>query len=226
MSAVVRVENVSKTYKGRGVPVEALHDTSFSVGSGEFTAICGPSGSGKTTLLNIIGTIDSPTSGSVFIEDKDTATLSKKQLASIRLSKLGFIFQSYNLIPVLTCQENAEFVLLLQGVTQGQREEIVNEVLKDVGLEDKKHAFPRELSGGQQQRVAVARAIASRPKLILADEPTANLDSKTGKDLIDLMLELNQKYEVTFLFSTHDPMVMEAAKKIISIKDGRIVDTK
>ena len=226
MSVVVKVEGLKKTYQEQGVPVHALQGVDLEINEGDFAAVAGPSGSGKTTILNLIGTLDTPSEGKIYIDQEDISTLSKKQMAEIRLNKLGFIFQSYNLIPVLTCEENAEFVLLLQGKSKKERQEQVGRILEEVGLGDMKHRLPRELSGGQQQRVAVARAIVSRPKLVLADEPTANLDSKTGKALIDLMLELNQKNNITFFFSTHDPMVIERARKLITLRDGQIEDIK
>ncbi|BBM82289.1 ABC transporter ATP-binding protein [Candidatus Uabimicrobium amorphum] len=222
MSSVVKAEKITKTYTGKGIPVTAVNEFSLEVQEGDFIAIAGPSGSGKTTILNMIGTLDNPSSGKVFIGNEDASTLPQKKLAELRLQNIGFIFQSYNLIPVLTCQENTEFVLLLQGVPAAERQKRVNEILEIVGLGGMNNRFPRELSGGQQQRVAVARAIVSKPKLVLADEPTANLDSKTGQALIDLMLQLNKEHNVTFLFSTHDSMVMDAAKKLIRLKDGEI----
>ncbi len=222
---VAKAEGIVKIYKGNGLPVHALRGLDLEIQEGDFTAIAGPSGSGKTTLLNLIGTLDTATEGKIFIDNQDISKLLPYELADIRLRKLGFIFQFHNLIPVLTCQENAEFVLLLQGCPAKERKERVDNVLHDLGLLELKHRFPRELSGGQQQRVAIARAIVSYPKLVLADEPTANLDSKTGQALISLMLDLNQKYKTTFLFSTHDPIVMEAAKKLILLRDGKIVST-
>ena len=226
MSLVVQTLGITKIYQDKGVPVHAVRGVDLEIESGDFAAIAGPSGSGKTTILNLIGTLDNVTDGKIFIDGEDISTLSKKQMAQIRLHKLGFVFQSYNLIPVLTCQENAEFVLLLQGCPTQERQKKVKEILAEVGLAEMTHRLPRELSGGQQQRVAVARAIVSRPKLVLADEPTANLDSKTGRALIEMMLELNRKNGVTFLFSTHDPMVMEVAKKLYKLKDGKIEDLR
>ncbi len=223
--SVVKAESISKVYHDKiGIPVHAVNNVSLTIEEGDFVALAGPSGSGKTTILNLIGTLDSASEGKIYLENQDISKLSTKELSDIRLKKLGFVFQSYNLIPVLTCQENAEFVLLLQRVPIKERKDRVDQVLRDLGMESMKHRFPRELSGGQQQRVAIARAIVSQPKLVVADEPTANLDSKTGKLLIELMQELNKKYKITFLFSTHDPMVMEATKKLIRLKDGQIED--
>ncbi|MEM6930642.1 MAG: ABC transporter ATP-binding protein, partial [Myxococcota bacterium] len=192
------------------------------IAPGEFTALMGPSGSGKTTLLNQIGALDSPTNGRVFIEDQDLTQLSSGELSDLRLRRLGFIFQSYNLIPVLSALENAEFVLMLRGVPAAERRKTVMETLISVGLGGMEHRRPSELSGGQQQRVAVARAIAGKPALVLADEPTANLDSKTGDDLIALMKQLNEENGVTFVFATHDPKVMDAARRVIRLEDGMI----
>jgi putative ABC transport system ATP-binding protein len=189
---------------------------------GEFVAIAGPSGSGKTTLLNIIGGLDKPTQGSVFLEDKLLTTMTRGELSRLRLNRIGFIFQSYNLIPVLTAFENAEFVLLLQKHPAEERRQRVVNLLDEVGLSGLENRFPRDMSGGQQQRVAIARSIAPEPALVLADEPTANVDSQTASELLDLMEKLNQEKKATFLFSTHDPAVMERARRLITLKDGRI----
>lgn len=218
--AVVRLENVSKTYKTGKIEVSALKDIVLEIEEGEFTVLAGPSGSGKTTLLNIIGALDKPTSGRVFIGGVEITSLPKSQLADIRLNRLGFIFQTYNLIPVLTAYENIEFTLLLQKVPFEKRREIVLDLLDKVGLKDYADRRPPEMSGGQQQRVAIARSIATGPELVMADEPTANLDSKTGSEIMDLMRKLNQEKNVTFIFSTHDPMVMERAKRVVKLKDG------
>jgi putative ABC transport system ATP-binding protein len=226
MSSVIKAESVSKVYQDKGVPVQALQGVDLEIEEGDFAAIAGPSGSGKTTFLNLVGTLDTVSGGKILIDNQDIATLSPRELAKIRLYKLGFVFQAYNLIPVLTCKENAEFVLLLQKVPAQERQKRVDDLLSTVGLGEMKHRLPRELSGGQQQRVAIVRAIASHPRVVLADEPTANLDSKTGKALMELMQELNKNYGIAFFFSTHDPMVMEAAKKLITLKDGKIVDIK
>ncbi|MFQ5864502.1 MAG: ABC transporter ATP-binding protein [bacterium] len=226
--SIVHLENIVKIYQDKNkVPVKALDGLSLNVKEGEFTAIAGPSGSGKTTLLNIIGGLDKPTSGSVDVTGQDLTSLNRNELAEFRLHNLGFIFQAYNLIPVLTAEENAEFILLLQGLSSGERYERVKEEFQDLGIgEELMHRRPNELSGGQQQRVAVARALVARPRLILADEPTANLDSKTGSTLLDKMKEMNEKKEVTFIFSTHDPMVMQRARRLVILRDGQIVEDK
>jgi len=224
---IVKTERLEKTYQDEGVPVHALKGVNLEVKKGEFLAIAGPSGSGKSTLLNLIGGLDEPTSGKVFLEGIDLATLSKGKLAQMRLSKLGFVFQAYNLIPVLTAAENVEFVLLQQGIPEKQRRRKTIDLLEELGIGEYAERRPNAMSGGQQQRVAVARAIASEPMLILADEPTANLDSETAGSLLDLMRNLNQTKGITFVFSTHDPMVMERAERLVKLKDGRIVtDTK
>lgn len=225
--SVVRTEHLEKTYEDEGVPVHALKGITLDVEKGEFLAIAGPSGSGKSTLLNLIGGLDEPTSGKVFLEDVDLSTLSRGKLAQMRLSKLGFVFQAYNLIPVLTAAENVEFVLMQQGIPEKKRREKTIKVLRELGIGEYADRRPNAMSGGQQQRVAVARSIASEPMLILADEPTANLDSETAGSLLDLMRDLNQTKGITFIFSTHDPMVMERAERLVRLKDGQIVaDTK
>ena len=223
---LIQVSQLSKTYQKKGaVPVHALNEVDLVIEAGEFTAIAGPSGSGKTTLLNCIGTLDVPTSGSVLFDGKETETMNRNQRATFRLNNMGFIFQAYNLIPVLTAEENAEFILLLQGVDPKERRERVKSDLAALGIEEALlHRRPNQLSGGQQQRIAIARALVARPKLILADEPTANLDSETGAKLLDTMRELNEQTGITFLFSTHDPMVMERARRLIKLRDGRIVE--
>ncbi|MCG8606091.1 ABC transporter ATP-binding protein [bacterium] len=226
--SLVQVENITKIYEDQSkVPVWALNGVALEIEAGEFTAIAGPSGSGKTTLLNLIGGLDQPTSGKVIVAGKELTALNRNELAEFRLQNLGFIFQAYNLIPVLTAEENAEFMLLLQGMPAEKRRARVKKEFTELGIEEQLlHRRPNELSGGQQQRVAVARALVSQPKLILADEPTANLDSKTGSRLLDKMKEMNEKKGVTFLFSTHDPMVMERATRLILLRDGAIVDDK
>jgi putative ABC transport system ATP-binding protein len=191
--------------------------------SGDFVGMAGPSGSGKTTLLNIIGGLDRPTTGRVEIDGRDLSSLSRTQMSRLRRDRIGFVFQSYNLIPVLTAMENAEYILMLQGKPEKERRERVLQVLIDVGLEGMENRFPRELSGGQQQRVAIARAIAAEPALVLADEPTANVDSSTGASLLDLMTFLNKEKGVTFLFTTHDPAVMSRASRLLLLKDGELV---
>lgn len=221
---IVQVHDLKRTYQQGSVTVRALDGVDLSIEEGEFTVLMGASGSGKTTLLNSIGGLDTPSSGSVVIDGTELGSLSKGALSDLRLAKLGFVFQSYNLIPVLSAYENAEFVLLLQGMPAAERRERVMQTLADVGLKGMEDRRPGELSGGQQQRVAVARAIAGRPTLVLADEPTANLDSKTGHALIELMKTLNEEHGITFLFATHDPKVMDAAKRVIRMEDGRILE--
>jgi len=226
MPHMVRLEKVVKIYGHNDTTVRALRGVDMAVDPGEFTVVMGPSGSGKSTLLNLIGGLDLPTEGTVFIDGEETGVLSRSRLSRLRLDKIGFVFQAYNLIPVLTAYENAEYVLMLQGRPMEQRRERVMALLETVGLQGMEHRFPRELSGGQQQRVAIARAIAPEPELILADEPTANLDSETAASLLDLMLRLNRDKNVTFLFSTHDPEVMTRARRIIVLRDGMIAEDK
>jgi len=220
---IVRTEHLDKTYQDEGVPVRALKEVNLQVEKAEFLAIAGPSGSGKSTLLNLIGGLDEPTSGKVFLEGVDLATLSKGKLAQVRLLKLGFVFQAYNLIPVLTAAENVEFVLMQQGMPDKERRGKTVKLLEELDIGEYADRRPNAMSGGQQQRVAVARAIASEPMLVLADEPTANLDSETAGSLLDLMRNLNQTKGITFIFSTHDPMVMERAERLVRLKDGMIV---
>jgi putative ABC transport system ATP-binding protein len=222
MKAIVQLENVTKDYgKGQAL-THALRGVNLALEAGEFTAMAGPSGSGKSTLLNIIGGLDRPTSGKVAVDGQELVTLSKTELGLLRRDRLGFIFQSYNLIPVLTALENAEYVLMLQGIPTQERRQRVLEVLKEVGLEGLEDRYPRQLSGGQQQRVAIARAIVSEPALVLADEPTANVDSETGKALLDLMRRLNEEKGVTFFFSTHEEAVMKRSRRLLELKDGVI----
>ena len=220
--AIVRLDKVSKVYGKNKLKVHAVTDVSFEVQEGEFLAIVGPSGSGKTTLLNLIGGIDRPSKGKVYIEDQDITLLSKARLSDLRLKRIGFIFQEYNLIPVLTAVENIELGLLLLGIDKAERRERVNKIIKDVGILELANRRPKEMSGGQQQRVAVARAMVTKPAVILADEPTANLDSNTGISILRLMQEMNHRENITFIFSTHDPMVMEMASRVIILRDGRI----
>jgi putative ABC transport system ATP-binding protein len=220
--SVLQAEHLTKDYESRAVTTRALDDVSIAVARGEFSALAGPSGSGKTTLLNMLGTIDAPTSGIVRIDGADVTKMSERQCSDLRLHRLGFIFQSYNLIPVLTAAENVEFVLLLQGVGARERRERAEQTLVDLGLGELLRKRPTEMSGGQQQRVAVARAIASQPSIVLADEPTANLDSRTAENLLELMLRMNQERGVTFLFSTHDKRVMDRARRVVQLVDGRI----
>ena len=220
--AIVRVEGVTKIYQQGRVEVPALRGLDLEVGAGELTALYGPSGSGKTTLLNIIGALDLPTSGQVFIEGQDLGDLSRRELSHLRRDRIGFVFQAYNLIPVLTAYENAETVLALQGVDAAERARRVGELFAEMGLEGLEDRRPDELSGGQQQRVAIARAIAADPAVVLADEPTANVDSETAERLLDIMEKLNHDRGVTFIFSTHDPRVMERARRLVRIVDGRV----
>jgi putative ABC transport system ATP-binding protein len=224
---VIEIKNLSKIYNNSVNPVTAVDNVTVNFDKGEFTAIVGPSGSGKTTLLNLIGGLDKPTSGNIIVEDTDLSVLSDKQLVEYRLNNIGFVFQSYNLIPVLTSMENVSFIMELQGKNKDTIKDRANEILDEVGLGDKKESRPSQLSGGQQQRVAVARAMASRPKFIIADEPTANLDSKSTEKLLVMMEELNKKEDVTFIFSTHDQRVVNKARRVILLEDGKIVsDTK
>lgn len=226
MNHLIKMEKIVKVYGHDSVSVRALRGVDLAIETGEFTVLMGPSGSGKTTLLNLIGGLDKPTEGRVLMDDKDNAELSDSELSRMRLEKIGFVFQAYNLIPVLTAYENAEYVLMLQGVSRSKRKDMVMTLLDEVGLAGMEDRFPRELSGGQQQRVAIARAIASEPELVLADEPTANVDSTTSAALLDLMERLNDDKNVTFLFSTHDPAVMERAHRIIVLKDGKIAEDR
>jgi putative ABC transport system ATP-binding protein len=222
VTEIVTLEDVHKDYGSNSVVTKALRGVSLTINAGEFTAMAGPSGSGKSTMLNLIGGLDRPTSGSVLVEGKNLGEMSGTELSEMRRDRIGFIFQSYNLVPVLTALENAEYVLMLKGMSTSERHERVRAILKDVGLEGMENRFPRELSGGQQQRVAIARAIAPEPALVLADEPTANVDSKTAAGLLDLMGRLNDEKGVTFLFSTHDQSVMKKAKRLVLLKDGQI----
>lgn len=219
---IINAKNLKKTYKTGMVEVHALAGVNFKIKRKEFTAVAGPSGSGKTTLLNLISGLDTPTSGSVQLNEKEISRMTGAELGDFRRDHIGFIFQSYNLIPVLTVTENIEYIMLLQGVDKKERHRRVGKILNEVGLEGMENRKPIELSGGQQQRVAIARAIVSRPDIILADEPTANLDSKTGSDLLEIMQKLNEKWGMTFVFSTHDHMIMEHAKRLVNIHDGRI----
>lgn len=219
---IIVTEDVKKDYKDHDVVVRAIRGIDFIIKSGEFTAIRGPSGSGKTTLLNIISGLDYPTKGKVWLDSKLLSEMSGKELSDFRRDHIGFIFQAYNLIPVLTVEENIEYIMLIQGLSKKERHKKVREILKEIGMDGFEKRFPPKLSGGQQQRVAIARAMVSEPDLILADEPTANIDQKTGASLLDMMRELNRKTGMTFLFSTHDPMVVERADRVITLKDGLI----
>ncbi|MCW5925132.1 MAG: ABC transporter ATP-binding protein [Saprospiraceae bacterium] len=221
-TTVIDIHNVSKIYNPDTIPVHAVDGVHLHIERGEFTALVGPSGSGKTTLLNIIGGLDAPTEGKVVINDTDITALSPNRLIQFRLHNIGFVFQSFNLIPVLTAGENVEFIMLLQGAPKAERERRVKELMHAVGLSDKMDVRPARLSGGQQQRVAVARALASKPQFILADEPTANLDSQSATNLLDMMAQLNREEGMTFIFSTHDARVIERARRVIKLVDGRI----
>lgn len=219
---VIEVKNIAKTYNPKTVPVRALRGVDLAIEKGEFTAIVGPSGSGKTTLLNIIGGLDKPDTGTVNINDTDVIKLSDNDMINFRRENIGFVFQAYNLIPVLTAKENVEFVMLLQNRPKDEREARSKAMLDAVGLNDKIDKRPSELSGGQQQRVAVARALAAKPSFVLADEPTANLDSESTANLLDIMARLNEEEGMTFIFSTHDQRVIDRARRIVTLVDGNI----
>jgi putative ABC transport system ATP-binding protein len=219
---VVQVEAATKIYQRDSIAVNALGGVDLEIRKGDFAVLVGPSGSGKTTLLNLIGGLDKPTSGRILVVGTDLGRMSKSELARLRLRQIGFVFQEFNLIPVLSAIENVEFIMLLQGVPDVQRRARSAALLKELGLEGLEHRRPNELSGGQQQRVAVARALAAEPIIVLPDEPTANLDSKAGGALMDMMRRLNEERAATFVFSTHDPMVVERAKRVIRLRDGRI----
>ena len=220
---VIETNNLFKIYQQGEIEVKALNDVSINFKQGEFTAIVGPSGSGKTTFLNAIGGLDTPTSGKVIIHDTDITELKSNQLIDFRLRNIGFVFQAYNLIPVLTAKENVEFIMLMQGNSPAERKLRSDELLNAVGLGDKLDRRPGQLSGGQQQRVAAARALASKPQFVLADEPTANLDSTSTANLLDIMYRLNQEEKMTFIFSTHDQRVIDRAKRIITLEDGKVL---
>jgi putative ABC transport system ATP-binding protein len=221
---VTRVDNVTRIFKTGQLETQALRGVSLAIESGEFTALVGPSGSGKTTLLQLIGCLDQPTTGKVFINGKDVSTLNRNQRADMRRGTIGFIFQFFALIPTLSAYENVEMPLLLTGAGAAERKERVTQLLEAVGLGDRAHHRPDQLSGGEQQRVAVARALATKPSLILADEPTANLDTPNGKQVMDTMTRLNQETGVTFVFATHDPRVIQYARRVITLRDG-VIDT-
>ena len=222
--SIVECIDVSKTYHQGRIEIHALKDVNLSIAKGEFVAVAGPSGSGKTTLLNLVGGLDLVDAGSIVVDGNAFDQMSQSQLANLRLHKVGFVFQAYNLIPVLSAAENVEFVMLLQGLPANERRARAEAILDEVGLEGKYDRRPAELSGGQQQRVAVARAIVSNPSIVLADEPTANLDSKSGDGLLKMMKQMNQEKNVTFIFSTHDKMVMDYARRLVMIRDGRVED--
>ena len=221
--SIIKVENISKTYNDRTVPVHALNHIDLEINQGEFTAIVGPSGCGKTTLLNILGGLDQPTKGSVTIAGTEITQMRDSDLIDFRLKNIGFVFQAYNLISVLTTMENVEFIMLLQKQPKTKRDARAMELLRQMGIVDKADQRPSQLSGGQQQRVAVARALASKPQFVLADEPTANLDSKSTNDLLDIMAKMNEEEDATFVFSTHDQRVIDKARRVITLEDGKVV---
>jgi putative ABC transport system ATP-binding protein len=222
MSAVIQGTDLHKTYAQGTIEVPALRGVDITVEPGEFTALIGPSGSGKSTLLNLVGTLDKPTAGTIHVAGHDVTNLGRADAANFRLGHIGFVFQAYNLLPVLTAYENAEYTLALHGVAAAERRAIVTPLLERVGLQTMFDRKPHELSGGQQQRVAVARALASKPSLVLADEPTANLDTETSEELLDLMLELNTQDGVTFVFASHDDTVVSRARRVVTLRDGLI----
>ncbi|MEO0156406.1 MAG: ABC transporter ATP-binding protein [candidate division WOR-3 bacterium] len=221
---MIQVINLYKDYKVGKIQFAALRGINLEIRKGEFTAIAGPSGSGKTTLLNIIGCLDVPTRGDVIINGISISGLNVKQKANLRKEKIGFVFQTFNLIPVLSAYENVEIPLIILNIPEHERKQKVVSILKDVGLEDYIHRRPNEMSGGQQQRVAIARALVKNPDMVLADEPTANLDSNTAKEILSLMKELNKKFNTTFIFSTHDKLVMEFAERIVNLRDGKVME--
>lgn len=223
MKTVIDAHNISKIYNKDNIPVYAVNNVHLHIEKGEFTALVGPSGSGKTTLLNLLGGLDKPDNGQITINDIDITSMSNNELIDFRLKNIGFIFQSFNLIPVLTAKENVEFIMQLQGIDKQQRQERINILFTQIGLPDKMNSRPSQLSGGQQQRVAVARALASKPQFVLADEPTANLDTVSASNLLDIMSLLNKEENMTFIFSTHDSRVIERARRVIALVDGRIV---
>jgi len=223
---VVICRDVKKVFKQGEIEVHALSDIDLEIERGDFVCMSGPSGSGKSTLLNVIGGLDKPTSGEITVDGERVDLLQKAKLANMRLHKIGFVFQAYNLIPVLTAQENVEMVMQMQGIHKHERKERSYAILKEVGLEGLETRKPPELSGGQQQRVAVARAIVSKPSIVLADEPTANLDSVTASNLLDLMLQMNKEHGTTFIISTHDPMIMERARRLVKLHDGRVASNQ
>jgi putative ABC transport system ATP-binding protein len=223
MQTIIEIKDLCKVFKDSAQEVCAVNHVTLNISAGEFTAIVGPSGSGKTTLLNLIGGLDTPTSGSLHVEGKDISLLKEREMTAFRLHHIGFVFQAYNLIPVLTAKENVAFVMEMQGRKREEIDKRTTELLEAVGLGDRMDSRPAKLSGGQQQRVAVARALASKPKFVLADEPTANLDSKSAENLLDIMERLNKQEGVTFIFSTHDPRIVAKARRIIALEDGKVV---
>jgi putative ABC transport system ATP-binding protein len=222
MPPLIDIQHVTRTYYRGGEALEVLNGLDLQMEGGSFYALMGPSGSGKTTLLNMIGGLDSPTEGRIWVAGAEIGRLSKAELSQVRLRKIGFVFQEFNLIPVLSALENVEFVMLLQGLPETERRSRAGALLRELGLEGLEHRRPSELSGGQQQRVAVARAIAAEPIIVLPDEPTANLDSQAGGALMDMMRRLNEDKGITFVFSTHDPMVVERARRVIRLRDGQV----
>ncbi len=221
--AIIEIKNLEKIYNPKNIPVKALNGIDLSFKEGEFTALVAPSGAGKTTFLNMLGGLDVPTNGSVEINGVRIDNLSASEKTKFRLKNIGFVFQAFNLIPVLTASENIEFIMELQGVAKKERAKRSKELLEAVGIPEKANIRPMQLSGGQQQRVAVARALASKPKFVLADEPTANLDSKSTENLLDIMLELNKKENITFIFATHDARVVKKAHRVITLEDGKVI---
>jgi putative ABC transport system ATP-binding protein len=221
---IIETKNLHKTYDEKNIPVYAVKGIDLTISKGEFTCIVGPSGSGKTTFLNLLGGLDAPTEGRIIIEGLDITTLKPRQMIDFRLNNVGFIFQSFNLLPVLSAMENVEFIMELQGKPRVQREKRAKDLLVSVGLSDKLNSRPNKLSGGQQQRVAVARALASKPQFILADEPTANLDSKSAENLLEIMERLNKEENMTFIFSTHDARVVNKARRVITMEDGKVIN--
>jgi putative ABC transport system ATP-binding protein len=221
--AIIEIKDLSKIYDGSQIEVRAVDGINLTFEKGEFTAIVGPSGSGKTTFLNLLGGLDDPTTGEVIVDGVNIGNLSAGRIIDFRLHNIGFIFQAYNLIPVLSAEENVEFIMELQGKTKKERKERSNELLEAVGLAERKSSRPAKLSGGQQQRIAVARALASKPKFVLADEPTANLDSRSAENLLEIMEKLNKDENITFIFSTHDPRVVRMARRVITLEDGKVL---
>jgi len=224
--SILRTENVTKIYDTNGISVKALNDVSIEINPGDYLVLAGASGSGKTTLLNLLGSLDKPTEGRIYLENEDVASKSKTELSDIRLNKMGFIFQAYNLIPVLSALENVEFPMMLLGYSEKERYEKSMEIMKYLGIDELAKKRPNQMSGGQQQRVAVARAMVNDPVVVLADEPTANLDTKTGANLLNLMNKMNEEKNITFIFASHDSQVIERAKRLVRIEDGRILDDK
>lgn len=220
--SIITIKNLTKVYDSTAVPVHALNGIDLSFEKGEFAAVVGPSGSGKTTMLNIVGGLDDSTGGEVIVDNVNLENLSSSELIDFRLKNIGFVFQAYNLIPVMTALENVEFILHLQGSPKKERRARAEQLLEAVGLKERMNNRPGKLSGGQQQRVAVARALASKPKFVLADEPTANLDSKTSENLLDIMEQLNKEEGITFIFSTHDQRVVNKARRVVTIEDGKV----